>query len=82
MEKDYGSSLEAIVKLMKREVPLLPKFGFEIVDVRDLAQLHRLAIENDAAIGKRLIAANGFLWFREIAAILHGEYPGQRVPPA
>ncbi len=80
MEKDYGSSLEAIVKLMKREVPLLPKFGFEIVDVRDVAQLHRLAFENDAAIGKRLIAANGFLWFREIAAILHGEYPGQRVP--
>lgn len=80
LEADYGSSLEAIVKLMKRDVPLLPKFGFEIVDVRDVAALHRLAFENNASIDQRLIAANGFLWFREIAAILNEIYPDHRVP--
>ena len=80
METDYGSSLEAVVKLMKREVPFLPRFGFEIVDVRDVAALHRLALENDAAIGQRLIAANGFRWFREIAAVLNEQYPENEIP--
>jgi nucleoside-diphosphate-sugar epimerase len=80
LEADYGSSLEALVKLMKREIPLLPRFGFEIVDVRDVASLHRLAFEQDAAIGQRLIAANGFKWFREIADILQAEFPDYRIP--
>jgi dihydroflavonol-4-reductase len=80
LEKDYGSSLEAIVKLMNRDVPLLPKFGFEIVDVRDVASLHRLALQNPTTKGQRLIAANGFLWFREIARILNEAYPDRRIP--
>ncbi len=80
LEADYGSSLEALMKLLKREVPMLPRFGFGIVDVRDVASLHRLAFENDSAIGQRLIAANGFLWFKEIAAILNQQYPKANVP--
>jgi dihydroflavonol-4-reductase len=80
LEIDYGSSLEALVKLLRREVPLLPRFGFEIVDVRDVAGLHRLALENPDAIGQRLIAANGFLWFREIATLLIEAYPDRRIP--
>ena len=80
LEADYGSSLEALVKLLRHEVPLLPKFGFEIVDVRDVAGLHRLALENPDAIGQRLIAANGFLWFREIAALLSEAYPTHKIP--
>jgi dihydroflavonol-4-reductase len=80
LETDYGSSLDALVKLLRREVPLLPRFGFEIVDVRDVAGLHRLALQNPDAIGQRLIAANGFLWFREIAALLIDAYPDRRIP--
>ena len=79
LEPDYGSSLTALVKLLQREVPLLPRFGFEIVDVRDVAGLHRLALENPDAIGQRLIAANGFFWFREIATLLIDAYPGRKI---
>jgi dihydroflavonol-4-reductase len=75
LEADYGSSLEVIYKLLRRELPLLPKFGFEIVDVRDVAVLHRLALERPEATGQRLIAAAGFLWFRELAEILVAEFP-------
>ncbi len=75
LESDYGSSLELLYKLMRREIPLLPKIGAEIVDVRDVASLHRLAFENPAAVGQRLIAANGFLWFREVAKVLIEEFP-------
>ena len=80
LETDYGSSLEALVKLLRREVPLLPRFGFDIVDVRDVASLHRIALEHPDAIGQRLIAANGFLWFREIAALLTNTYPDRKIP--
>jgi dihydroflavonol-4-reductase len=79
LEPDYGSSLAALVKLLRRELPLLPRFGFEIVDVRDAAGLHRLALENPEAIGQRLIAANGFLWFREIPALLVDAYPDRKI---
>ena len=80
LEADYGSSLEALVKLLRHEVPLLPRFGFEIVDVRDVAGLHRLALEHPDSVGQRLIAANGFLWFREIAALLSENYPNHNIP--
>lgn len=80
LEADYGSSLEALMKVMRNEIPLLPRLGFGIVDVRDVAALHRLAWEKDQAIGQRLIAANGFLWFREIAAIVKQAYPDDRIP--
>ena len=80
LEADYGSSLEALVKLLQFEVPLLPRFGFEVVDVRDVASLHRLALEQETSVGQRLIASNGFLWFREIAAVLKQQYPARRIP--
>ena len=50
------------------------------MDVRDVASLHRLGFEKDEAIGQRLIAANGFLWFREISAILRQAYPEMSIP--
>ena len=80
LEADYGTSLEALVKLLTFAVPLLPRFGFEIVDVRDVASLHRLALEREASVGQRLVASNGFLWFREIAAVLKEQYPGRKIP--
>ncbi|MFL2504232.1 MAG: NAD-dependent epimerase/dehydratase family protein [Candidatus Azotimanducaceae bacterium] len=80
LERDYGSSLEAIVKILNKELPLIPNFGFEIVDVRDVARLHRLALEDDSSIGKRLIASTEFLWFSEIAANLKKKYPDRKIP--
>ena len=78
LEKDYGTSLEALVKLLRGEVPILPRVGFEIVDVRDVASLHRLAYENEAAAGHRYLCANGFMWFTELAAYLAEQFPDYR----
>ena len=44
LEADYGSSLAALVKLLRQEVPRLLRFKFEIVGARDAADLHRLAL--------------------------------------
>jgi dihydroflavonol-4-reductase len=75
LETDYGSSLEALVKLLRGDVPILPRIGFEIVDVRDVATLHRLAYENKSAAGHRFLCTNGFMWFTELAEYLTEQFP-------
>ncbi len=81
LEKDYGSSLEALYKLMTGEVPLIPRFGFEIVDVRDVVTLHRLVYETPEAAGKRFLCGAGFRWFIEVADLLRKEFPECRKIP-
>ena len=80
LEADYGSSLEALYLLMKGAYPMLPKLGFEVVDVRDVAILHRLAYEKPEAAGQRLLCANGFRWFVDIARTVKAAHPDKKVP--
>ena len=78
LERDYGSSLEILYRLLKGKLPLLPKLGFEIVDVRDVALLHRLAYESPAAPGRRFLCSSGFRWLKEMAIILREQFPHYR----
>jgi len=80
LEADYGSSLEALYLLMTGAYPILPKLGFEIVDVRDVAILHRLAFETPEAAGNRYLCANGFRWFADIAKTVQSEHPDRKIP--
>lgn len=75
LEADYGSSLESIYVLMQGKYPRLPRMGFSIVDVRDVANLHRIGFENPGAAGQRLLCSNGFLWFKEISMSLRQHFP-------
>lgn len=70
LSDDTSFSLELIERLMKGAMPALPKLGFSLVDVRDVAELELLAMTEPAAAGKRLIAADRFLWMADIAEIL------------
>jgi nucleoside-diphosphate-sugar epimerase len=79
LESDYGTSLQVLVDLLKGKYPLIPKVGFEIVDVRDVASLHRLAYEAPET-GKRFLCANGFTNFKEVARILKDAYPNAKIP--
>ena len=37
---EFSASLEAVRKLLDGSIPALPHFGFNVVDVRDIAALH------------------------------------------
>jgi hypothetical protein len=76
------TSVELIQVLLGREVPAVPRLGFAVTDVRDVAVAHRLAMETAGAAGNRYIVAGEHLWLREMAAILAAEYRprGYRVP--
>jgi dihydroflavonol-4-reductase len=64
---DFSPSLEAISKLLDRSVPALPHIGFCLVDVRDTARLHLLAMTAPGVNGERFIASSGFFWMKDIA---------------
>jgi dihydroflavonol-4-reductase len=70
LSKDFSGSVQVIERLLSGRVPGLPHFGFNIVDVRDVADLHIRAMTDPAAAGQRFIAAGEFAWMAEIAAIL------------
>ena len=70
---DFSASLEVIKKLLDRSVPALPRFGFNLVDVRDIAKLHLLAMTAPEAAGERFIASSEFYWMKDIAGILKQE---------
>ncbi len=78
LEQDYGASLELVYKVLKGHFPRVPKMGFEIVDVRDVAVLHRLAFESAESPGRRLLCSSGFRWMKEIAQSLREKFPDYR----
>jgi nucleoside-diphosphate-sugar epimerase len=78
LEKDYGSSLELIRKFLKGQFPLVPKLGFEVVDVRDVAILHRLAFESSESSGRRFLCSSGFRWLKEMSNYLREKFPDYR----
>lgn len=78
LEKDYGSSLELIFKILKGQFPLVPKLGFEVVDVRDVAVLHRLAFESSESSGRRFLCSSGFRWIKEMSIYLRENFPDYR----
>lgn len=64
------NSVQVIGQMLRGQMPGLPRIGFEIVDVRDLADLHLRAMLSPAAAGERFLATGEFLWMTEIADTL------------
>ncbi|KAJ6782419.1 hypothetical protein PWT90_08166 [Aphanocladium album] len=54
--KGVNTSLEIPKRLLSGQIPALPDLNFGIVDVRDVADLHVLALESPKAAGQRYIA--------------------------
>lgn len=58
----------------------MPQIGFDIADVRSVADLLILAMEKPAAAGQRFLGTSGFLTMKEIAVILRKKYPARKIP--
>ncbi len=71
--RDFSDSVQIVQRLLSGKVPGLPRLGFNIVDVRDVADLHIRAMTDPAAEGQRFIAAGDFAWMADIAAILKAQ---------
>ncbi|MGA5817744.1 NAD-dependent epimerase/dehydratase family protein [Kitasatospora sp. NPDC094028] len=70
-------TVEVIRRLLAREIPAVPNIGWNVVDVRDIAELHVLAMTSPAAAGERYLGSGAFLWYRDIARILREKLPDE-----
>ncbi len=67
---DASTSLEAVRKLMAREVPGCPNLCVAPIDVRDVAAVHLAALASPTAAGQRYFAARESCVLRDLALIL------------
>jgi dihydroflavonol-4-reductase len=80
LDEHYGASLGLIERILKGRDPMLPSFGFPLVDVRDVAEMHLRALQRPETAGRRYIAAAGSMAMVDIGRTLKAAYPTRRIP--
>ncbi len=70
LDRDIGTSAEIVQMFMKGKYPGAPRMSIPCVDVRDVARMHRLALEANAPSGGRYLAVADCLWMIEIARVI------------
>lgn len=69
--KDFSHSNQIVRAMLTGQMPFLLKIGFDYVDVRDVADLHLLAMTRPEAVGERFLATTTEnLTYKEEAEIL------------
>ncbi|KNG93201.1 SDR family oxidoreductase [Pseudaestuariivita atlantica] len=82
LDQRFGTSLELIERLMSGKDPMLPCFGFGIVDVADVSAMHVKAMEREDTAGQRFIASGGSMMLPDIAKVLKDAYPDRGIKTA
>jgi nucleoside-diphosphate-sugar epimerase len=83
MGKDISGSNHLIQRMLDGAMPALPNLFIPIIDVRDVASAHILAMTKPVAAGERFLLSNGrALPMMEIGAIIRAELgdAAKRVP--
>ena len=75
LSKENLGSVQLVQRLLNGSMPGTPRLGFNIVDVRDVADLHIRAMTAPEAAGQRFIAADAFYWMADIAKVLKTRLP-------
>ncbi len=70
---DYSASVVIVSRLLDGSLGACPDFGFGVVDVRDVADLHVRALKAPNMAGERFIASGRFVKLREVADILRAK---------
>ncbi len=80
LEEDFGTSANIVIKTLDGSTPAIPNIGFDIVDVRSVADLLIRAMEAPQAANQRYIGSAGFMSFKDVANILKQKYPDRKIP--
>lgn len=70
LDADIGSSLQVVQMLLSGKYPGVPHMNMPVVDVRDIAKMHVLAIETKEPSGGRYIGVARTVWFIELSSAL------------
>lgn len=66
-------SVEIVARMLRGEMAFVPNIGLEVVDVRDLVDLHLRAMDSPAAAGQRFLGTGEFVWMQEMAGMLKAD---------
>ena len=75
LEEDIGESVGVLREMLEGKYPLAPKLNFGIVDVRDVAEMHFLAMTREEAPGNRFICNSETLSVLEVSKLVQKLYP-------
>jgi dihydroflavonol-4-reductase len=73
LDADIGTSAEIVQMFMKGKYPGAPRMAMPCVDVRDVARMHRLALESAAPSGGRYLGVADCLWMIDIARAIRAK---------
>ena len=62
-----SASLNIFKMIMKKEMPIIPRMKVPLVDVRDVANAHINAMDNEDAIGKRFLLCENTYWMKDVS---------------
>jgi dihydroflavonol-4-reductase len=79
MDRHWGTSLSVIERILSGRDPMMPDFGFGVVDVADVSAMHLAALARPETAGARFIASNGTLTMPRIAQHLAARHPDRRI---
>jgi len=79
LDRNFGSSVSVVERILNGKDPMLPDISFNVVDVKDVAAMHVKAITTDAAKGQRFIASAGLRSFVAIAKTLSAAFPTRKI---
>jgi dihydroflavonol-4-reductase len=75
----HTPSTEVVKGLLEGAYPAAPKSSFAIVDVRDVATIHRLVFEDDNASGRHIVSGIDGRMI-EIGRLVKSQYPEAKPP--
>jgi dihydroflavonol-4-reductase len=79
LDSDASISVGMVSSLLDGTTPAMPKNGFSIIDVRDVADMHVAALEKPEAIGERYLATAEYMPFPKVGEVLREAYPDQKI---
>ncbi|NNC78797.1 MAG: aldehyde reductase [Acidimicrobiales bacterium] len=79
LDSNYGSSIEVIERVVGAKDPAVPRVGFSVVDVGDIAEMHLRAAQRPETAGERIAGATRGMWFSDIAQVVKDAYPDRKV---
>ncbi|MGB4778328.1 NAD-dependent epimerase/dehydratase family protein [Microbacterium sp.] len=74
LSRDTVGSVGIIARMMTG-MARVPHIGLRIVDVRDVAKAHLLALDTPAAAGQRFIVVSDLLTMQDVGRVLHEHFP-------
>jgi dihydroflavonol-4-reductase len=80
IDGQVGASMGFLDSIVRGAIPKVPPTGFEVVDVRDVAEVLLAAVRSDDVSGKRILVAAGYRYMKEIAETVHRAFPDRKVP--